>query len=101
MAPKTLEYLKRLEEGLTEEDNYTVPGIKVLADMLTTGESLEDYEKRRRTVNTLPSGRKRNILPAYDPVVISRLLIRDHPRFFGQVGHQTTNASIENKQFFH
>ena len=74
MAPKTLEYLKRLEQGLTDDDNYTVPGIKVLADMITTGESKEDYEKRRRTVNTLPDGRKRKVLPAYDPVVISRLL---------------------------
>ena len=25
---------------------------------------------------------------------------RDRPRFFDQVGHQTTNASIENKHFF-
>ena len=73
MAPKTLEYMKRLEQGLTDDDNYTVPGIKVLADMITTGESHEDYEKRRRTVNALPGGRKRKVLPAYDPVVISRL----------------------------
>ena len=28
------------------------------------------------------------------------LLIRDRPRFFDQVGHQTTNASIGNKHFF-
>ena len=26
--------------------------------------------------------------------------IRDRPRFFDQVGHQTTNASIENKHIF-
>ena len=25
---------------------------------------------------------------------------RDRPRFFDQVGHQTTNASIENEHFF-
>ena len=25
--------------------------------------------------------------------------IRDRPRFFDQIGHQTTNASIENKHF--
>ena len=25
---------------------------------------------------------------------------RDYPRFFDQVGHQTTNASIGNKLFF-
>ena len=25
--------------------------------------------------------------------------IRDRPRFFDKVGHQTTNASIENKHF--
>ena len=25
---------------------------------------------------------------------------RDRPRFFDQVGHQTTNASIGNKYFF-
>ena len=25
---------------------------------------------------------------------------RDRPRFFDQVGHQTANASIENKHFF-
>ena len=28
------------------------------------------------------------------------LIIRDRPRFFDQVGHQTTNASIGNKHFF-
>ena len=28
-------------------------------------------------------------------------VIRDRPRFFDQVGHQTTNASIVNKYFFH
>ena len=27
-------------------------------------------------------------------------LSRDRPRFFDQVGHQTTNLSIENKYFF-
>ena len=29
-----------------------------------------------------------------------QVLTRDGPRFFDQVGHQTTNASIENKHFF-
>ena len=29
-----------------------------------------------------------------------RCFIRDRPRFFDQVGHKTTNASIENKHFF-
>ena len=28
------------------------------------------------------------------------LITRDLPRFFDQVGHRTTNASIENKHFF-
>ena len=28
------------------------------------------------------------------------MIIRDLPRFFDEVGHQTTNASIENKHFF-
>ena len=28
------------------------------------------------------------------------MYIRDLPRFFNQVGHRTTNASIENKHFF-
>ena len=28
------------------------------------------------------------------------ILIRDRPRLFDQVRHQTTNASIENKPFF-
>ena len=27
-------------------------------------------------------------------------IFRDRPRFFDQVGHQTTNASIGNKHFF-
>ena len=27
-------------------------------------------------------------------------MIRDRPRFFDQVGHQTTNASNGNKYFF-
>ena len=35
----------------------------------------------------------------YDDDVMSSPL-RDRPRFFDQVGHQTTNASIENKHFF-
>jgi len=26
--------------------------------------------------------------------------LRDRPRFFDQVGHQTTNASIGSKHFF-
>ena len=65
--------MQRLEEGLADEDNYTVLGIKALADMVTTGETREDYEKRRRTVNTLPSGNTRNILPSYDPVIISKV----------------------------
>ena len=30
----------------------------------------------------------------------SKLYIRDRPRFFDQVGHQTNNASIGNKHFF-
>ena len=41
--------------------------------MLTTGETKADYEKRRRTMNYLPSGNKRKILPAYDPVIISKI----------------------------
>ena len=28
------------------------------------------------------------------------IVARDRPRFFDQVGHQTTNASIGNKHFF-
>ena len=51
-----------------------VPGIKALADMLTTGETVADYEKRRRTMNSLPSGRKRKIYPAYDPVILSKVI---------------------------
>ena len=45
--------------------------------MLTTGETVADYEKRRRTLNTLPSGNTRNVLPAYDPVIISKVT-KDH-----------------------
>ena len=30
----------------------------------------------------------------------THLGVRDRPRFFDHVGHQTTNASIENKHFF-
>ena len=33
--------------------------------------------------------------------MISAVDIRDLPRFFDQVGHQTTNASIENTVFPH
>ena len=29
-----------------------------------------------------------------------RLVVGDRPRFFDQVGHQTTNASIGNRHFF-
>ena len=73
LASKTLKYMQRLEEGLADEDNYTVLGIKALADMVTTGETRADYEKRCRTVNTLPSGNTRKVLPSYDPVIISKV----------------------------
>ena len=32
--------------------------------------------------------------------LIACIVIRVRPRFFDQVGHQTTNASIGNKYFF-
>ena len=32
--------------------------------------------------------------------ILFELYLRDRPRFFGQVGHQTTNASIGNKHIF-
>ena len=32
--------------------------------------------------------------------IIAYLSNRDRPRFFDQVGHETTNASIGNKHFF-
>ena len=38
----------------------------------------------------------KNIIEVYYQGMISR----DRPRFFDQVGHQTTNASIGNKYFF-
>ena len=37
----------------------------------------------------------KNIIEVYYQGMISR----DRPRFFDQVGHQTTNASIGNKYF--
>ena len=38
--------------------------------------------------------------PASNPGCINGcMVIRDRPRFFDQVRHQTTNASIENKHF--
>ena len=33
-------------------------------------------------------------------MLMTAMNTRDRPRFFDQVGHQTTNASIENKHFF-
>ena len=33
-------------------------------------------------------------------IVIAHILTRDRPRFFDQVGHQTTYAYIRNKHFF-
>ena len=45
--------------------------------------------------------------PRFDPITFNEnsnygreTCIRDRPRFFDQVGHQTTNASIGNKHFF-
>ena len=35
-----------------------------------------------------------------DDSVRTRYMGRDRPRFFDQVGHQTNNASLENKHFF-
>ena len=40
------------------------------------------------------------MLPAKISGTTGCLFSRDRPRFFDQVGHQTTNASIENKHFF-
>ena len=34
------------------------------------------------------------------PKHVLNICIRDRSRFFDQVGHQTTNASIGNKHFF-
>ena len=36
----------------------------------------------------------------FDRLLLLDLSIRDLPRFFDLVGHQTTNASIEYKHFF-
>ena len=35
-----------------------------------------------------------------DKLMHKKVSSRDLPRFFDQVGHRTTNASIENKHFF-
>ena len=32
--------------------------------------------------------------------LVNQILDRDRPRFFDQVGHRTTIASIENRHFF-
>ena len=41
-------------------------------------------------------GSNSNVIPIYKKYIGTR----DRPRFFDQVGHQTTNASIGNKYFF-
>ena len=40
------------------------------------------------------------LFPKQSPPFFCKLNIRVRPRFFDQVGHQTTNAAIENKYFF-
>ena len=43
-------------------------------------------------------GRSKNL--GVGPLLRNWLFIRVRPRFFDQVGHQTTNASVGNKYFF-
>ena len=40
------------------------------------------------------------MLPVNTRDMLEELVLRVRPRFFDQVGHQTTNASIGNKYFF-
>ena len=53
--------------------------------------------KARQWINI--SGKNLQIYIPYFPNYLGKLYIRDRPRFFDQVGHQTTNASFGNKYF--
>ena len=46
--------MKKAEKGLEEEELFTVPAIKALADMLDPGETRAHYKKRRRSNNIYP-----------------------------------------------
>ena len=62
----TSRYMKRVEQGLEDDDDVKVPAIKALADMLDCGQTVEDYRKELRKINIKPkSGLKRKILPSY------------------------------------
>ena len=53
---------------------------------------------QRLTVVLLPTAVRRQQI--YSGLFASYLCTRDRPRFFDQVWHQTTSASIGNKHFF-
>ena len=50
---------------------------------------------RRRTFDHMCE-----VLNPNEPYQTVNIYIRDLPRFFDQVGHRTTDASIETKHFF-
>ena len=58
-------------------------------------------EKKLRFVGSSGSSKTTDEREKKFKNTISFILTRDLPRFFDQVGHQTTNASIKNKHFFH
>ena len=55
-------------------------------------------KKRRKKKNI--TYMKHIIVASLVTYYLEWLLVRDRPRFFDQLGHQTTNASIGNKYFF-
>ena len=48
-----------------------------------------------------PLSTKVLLCAVHNGFAVKYIQIRDGPRFFDQVGHQTGNASIEKKTFFH
>ena len=67
------------------------PTFRSVANAIRTGIFIEKIYRRMSSSQ----------LMAIPPDIHKALKVRVRPRFFDQVGHQTTNASIKNKHFFH
>ena len=63
-------------------------------------DSDSDVEWKSNSAKKSPRKNKTKRQAGFSSSEDEELGIRDRPRFFDQVGHQTTNASIEKKHFF-
>ena len=87
--------------------NATPPTVKSLLvqrkaakESNLASDSDSDVEWKSNSAKKSPRKNKTKHQAGFSSSEDEELGIRDRPRFFDQVGHQTTNASIGNKYFF-